>query len=117
MITLYYEFTFLNQMIQIERGNKYKAAKIKKDTTNFVYYSLKGHKPIEYPCKLRFTWLLKNKRMDLDNIAYAKKGVIDGMVKAGLLPDDGLKYIIGFVDEFEISDKVGVRIERIGGIE
>jgi Holliday junction resolvase RusA-like endonuclease len=112
MIEIYYPFTFLNEMIRIERGNKYQAARIKKDTTNYVMYELMNkYKPFKYPCKLHFTWLLTNKRMDLDNVAYAKKGVIDGIVKAGLLPDDGLKYIIGFTDEFELSDKIGVRIE------
>ena len=112
-ITIYYPFTFLNEYINKERTNRYSAAKIKKDTTYAIMYMLKGKDKIETPCKLRFIWQIKNKRMDLDNISFAKKFVIDGMVKAKLIPDDGLKYIIGLEDTYEISNKIGVRIERI----
>jgi len=45
-----------------------------------------------------------------------KMDVLSGEgLKAHILPDDSIKYITGFVDEFEISDKVGVRIEKLEG--
>lgn len=111
MIELHYDFTSLNAYINAERRNKYVAAKIKKTETNFVHMSLLNKPKIATPCKLHFHWLLKNRRKDLDNVAFSKKFIIDGMVHAGIIPNDGLKYITGFTDTFEISDKVGVRIE------
>ena len=108
---IYHRFTTLNEYVNAERRNKYLGAKIKRDETNIAYYSLKGTPPIETPCKLSFTWLVTNKRRDLDNIAFAKKFIIDGMVKAGIIPNDGMKYLIGFQDQFKLSYKEGVTIE------
>jgi hypothetical protein len=51
--------------------------------------------------------------MDLDNKSFSKKMIIDGMVKANVIPDDTLKYVIGFQDEYEIGTQDGVRIEVI----
>ena len=111
--TIYYDFTFLNEYIKAERSNKYISAKIKRDTTNYIMYKLLNKQKIKTPCKLKFTWLIPNKRRDLDNIAFAKKFILDGFTKAKIIPSDNLNHIIGFIDEFEISDKVGVRIERL----
>ena len=113
MIKLEYQFTFLNQYINAERRNKYIAAKIKRDTTQALTYMLLGKEKIPYPCGLHFHWILKNKRMDLDNVGFAKKFVLDALVKAGLLPDDGLKYITELRDTYEIGDTVGVEIRVI----
>lgn len=113
MITLYYDFTFLNEYITAERTNKYLGAKIKRDTTHFVMMSVMNKEKIKTPCRLKFTWMISNKRRDLDNIAFAKKFILDGFVKAKIIPSDNLNHIIGFIDEFELSNKVGVRIEVI----
>ena len=69
------------------------------------------HPPIKTPCKLKFTWLVPNKRRDLDNLAFASKFVLDGMVKANVIPSDNLVHIVELTHCYEISDKVGVRIE------
>jgi len=92
-------------------NNRFEGNKIKQRDSNAVMYTLLNKEPFKCPCRIRFVWLIKNKRTDPDNTAYSKKSVLDGMVKAHILPDDTLKYITGFVDDFEISDKVGVRIE------
>lgn len=106
------KFTSLNNYIAAERTNRYKAAALKKAQTQLVYYQVR-HKKIETPCKLLFTWHIKDKRTDPDNIAFAKKYILDGLVQANVIPDDTFAHIKGFVDEFVISKKVGVKIERI----
>lgn len=111
MITLYYEFTSLNKMINANRGNYHIGAKIKKRESDFVRLSTLNKTPFKTPCRLKFTWLIKNRRTDPDNTSSAKKQILDGLVKSKIIPDDTHKYILGFTDEFEISDKVGVRIE------
>ena len=110
-----HRFISLNQYIAKERSNRYVAAKIKKDETNIAYYSLKGKEKIAIPSKLRFIWHVKDKRTDLDNIAFGKKFILDGFVKAGLIVDDSLKYIYGFVDEIVIDKMEYVEIETIEG--
>ena len=109
--TIYYDFTQLNDYIRLTRGNKYSSNKVKQTETNVVMMSLKNKPPFPVPCHIKFTWLIKNKRIDPDNRAFSKKAVLDGLVKAGILPDDTHKYITGFTDTFELSNKVGVRIE------
>ena len=110
---IYHKFTSLNKYINSERTNKFVAAKIKREETRIAYLSLKGSPAIKTPCKLRFIWATTNKRIDPDNIAWAKKFILDGMVKANIIPDDTRKHITGFVDDFLIGDKDSVRIEVI----
>jgi len=111
--TIYYNFTFLNEMINLNRTNKYKAAKIKRETTFAMYHEFYSQEKIKTPVRLKFTWLVLNKRRDLDNLSYAVKEIVDGMVKAKVIPNDNLMHIIGLQHEFKISDKIGVIIEVI----
>ena len=111
--TIYYKFTTLNAYISAERTNKYVGAKIKRVETEVVRLALLNKQPFKTPVRLKFTWLCKNKRIDPDNRAFAKKFVLDGMVKAHVLEDDTMRYITGFIDEFVISDKEGVIIEEV----
>ena len=110
-------FVGLNEYINAERSNRYAGASIKRAETNAVALMLKGKEPIkEYPVKLKFTWYVANKRMDGDNRSFAKKFILDGMAKAGVIKNDNLNHIIGFVDEFVFVDskaKEKVEIEVI----
>ena len=117
MIWLPIDYPSLNDYIKIERTNKYAGAKVKKQYTNTTMYLSMNKGKIKTPCRLKFTWYVKNKRTDPDNTAFAKKFVLDGLVKAGVLPDDTFKHIKGFIDDFKVIDNVhkeiGVMIERI----
>ena len=113
MYKIEYKFTSLNSYINAERTNRYKAAAIKKRETRIAYLSFKGKEKIDTPCRLKFTWLIKDKRRDLDNIGYAKKYILDGMVKAGIIENDGLNQIIGLQDEYIVCDTDGVIVEVI----
>jgi len=117
MIWLPIEYPSLNQYIQIERGNKYQSAKVKKEYTNQTMYMCMGKKQIKTPCRLKFTFYMKNKRKDPDGIAFSKKFILDGLVKAGIIPDDTFRHIKGFTDDFIVIDnvhrEVGVLIERM----
>ena len=91
--------TGLNDYINAERTNKFKAAKIKTEAEDIVSLALiraeeQGtlHSHTE-PCELWITWVEPNHRRDLDNISFATKFIQDAMVRAGVFPDDGSKYI------------------------
>jgi len=99
-------FVTLNEYIQAERSNKYKSAAIKEQLTNSVAY-LSLQQKFKLPDKkhdIIFTWYKPNNKTDHDNIAFAKKFILDGLVKAGALKNDGPKYIGNFQDIF-ILDK------------
>lgn len=59
---------------------------------------------------MRFAWFEPNARRDMDNIAFAKKFILDAIKKYGLIADDRQKYIAGFSDSFGV-DKRNPRIE------
>lgn len=68
-------------------------------------------KPMKY-VTVSFLWQEKNKRKDPDNIVAAKKFILDGLVKAGILKTDGWRHIKGFGGErWGVSDKPGVHVE------
>lgn len=59
---------------------------------------------------LTFTWHERERRRDPDNIASAKKLVLDGLVAAKVLPGDGWDYVAGFRDEWLLAKKAGVLV-------
>ena len=62
---------------------------------------------------LSFVWYCRNRRKDPDNISAAgRKVILDGLVSAGILQNDGWKQVIGFSDSFEVDrDKPRVEVE------
>lgn len=88
--------------------------KVKQADTNLIMYRFLEAKAaglrIQTPIKIHFKWFCKNKRKDPDNVAFAKKAILDGMQKAGVIQNDGWNEIRGFIDDFEI-DKDYPRIE------
>ena len=115
VITIKGSFISLNEYINAERSNKYKAAKIKKEETERAYWHFFNKPKIEkYPVKIEFTWFVRGKRKDPDNISFAKKFILDGMVKAGYIENDNLSKITGFTDSFSLSDEelVVIRVMR-----
>lgn len=120
-IIIPYIFCSLNDYIKSERGNKYAAAKIKENNTQIaVIYCkkyVKEFQKLKPPFKLKFTWHLKNKKKDLDNICFAKKFILDGLVKAGCIKSDGQNYINAFEDRIEYSQLEFVEIEILGNKE
>ena len=113
MIYIQHKFTGLNEYTNISRGNRYRSSSIKKQETEISRLHFLNTPTINTPCRLKFTWIMKTKRMDLDNRAFSKKFILDGMVQTNVIPDDSLKYVIGFQDDYEIGTQDGVRIEVI----
>lgn len=107
------KFPSLNQYTNANRGNAYGGAKIKKKYTQLVMAEslLQAKKKFEGRVHLTFTWYEKNKRRDPDNVAFNKKFVLDGLVKAGVIPNDTWNYVDGFEDHFEQADFYGVKVE------
>ncbi len=84
-----------NTYINLERGNKFGAAKVKKEETERIHWLCiqQKAKPIKTPADIEFHWYAKNKRKDPDNIAFAIKFILDGLVNAKLLPNDRITTI------------------------
>lgn len=114
-ITIQGRLSGLNEYIAAERANRYKAAKLKRENEAVVMIAIKQqlrNVKIEKPVYMEYTWVEKNKRRDLDNITFGRKIVQDSLVKAGILKNDGWKYILGFSDRFEVEQE-NPRIEVV----
>jgi Holliday junction resolvase RusA-like endonuclease len=113
-ITIPGELTNLNDYIQAERSNRYVAAKIKRHDTSYVCWQAKGTKlpaVAEYPVTINFHWFTKDERVDADNICFARKFILDGLVEAKVLANDNRKHVAGFGgDKFSV-DRKNPRVE------
>lgn len=103
----------LNEYINVCRDNRFAAAKMKREIQTAIWADIRSAKLPRYwePVVIHFTWIEPNRRRDLDNVAFGKKFILDALVEAGKLPDDGQKYVIGFTDTFEIGDRSAVIVE------
>lgn len=114
-LNLFGELPDLNAELNEAKKHWSKYARTKDRWTHVV--ELEARKRLEpvatqhYPVKLEFVWHMKDLRKDPDNIAFAKKYVIDGLVNAGILEGDGAKQIDSFSDYFNLRrGKPGVTI-------
>lgn len=111
IFTIKMKLPSLNEYINLCRTNKYKAAKYKADIENDIAIFLRYMPRYENPIKINFHWVEGNKRRDYDNIAFAKKFILDAMVKTGRLKDDNRKCVTAFTDNFYYSDETKVILE------
>lgn len=104
-IRIDFRFTELNKYIDAERGNRYAAANIKANETEVARLAFRCERPAQaLPLDLTFKWHCTDMRRNPDNIAFAKKFIIDGMVKAGFIENDGWKQIGQLRDEFYVAE-------------
>lgn len=101
----------LNEYVNICRTNPYKASKFKKDIEDEIGFYIKELPRFENPVVIHFHWIEGNKKRDLDNIAYAKKHILDALVKFGKLKDDNRKCVSAFTDNFYYDTETEVILE------
>jgi hypothetical protein len=89
----------LNEHDNANRVNRFAGAKLKETMTNLVAYQLMGKPAITAPCWVTFYWKHSGKH-DPDNIRFACKYVLDGMIKARVLENDNQKWILGFRGDY-----------------
>lgn len=109
----------LNQYINECRKNRYAGAKMKKEVEQDIGWYINLLPQYKNPIKIHFHWIEENKRRDLDNVCFAKKFILDSMVKAGKLKDDNRNFVAGFKDTFEYgkASKVILEIDECQDIE
>ena len=105
----------LNDYVALCRENRYKSASFKKKIERDIGLFIRVLPRYDCPVVVHFHWIEQNMRRDADNIAFAKKFILDSLVKHGKLVDDSRRYVVGFTDSFESGGetKVIIQIERI----
>lgn len=106
-----FKFPSLNDYIAAMNNNRHAGNNMKQEFTDIAAKYAMSLRKIEPPVHIMFTYREANTKRDPDNITFAKKFILDGLVKAGKLPDDSQKYIRNFSEFWEINpDDVGVEV-------
>lgn len=103
----------LNEYISAERRNRYAAAKLKRDSQNYVAFCAMAQPlpRILKPVVISYHFYEPNRRRDHDNVSgFAHKVIQDALVELRVLKDDGWNEILGYIDSFSL-DKKEPRIE------
>ena len=99
-----------NEYINACRSNKYLGAKMKRNIEEQIGIYI-NHLPRFKKVKINFLWIEGNKRRDLDGLCFAKKFILDALVKFGKLKDDNRKYVYAFTDSFEYGSETKLILE------
>jgi Holliday junction resolvase RusA-like endonuclease len=101
----------LNEMMDAARSNRYESAAMKKENTQLVAWCAKAARlPRMERVDLIFTWYEPHRQRDKDNIMAGQKFVLDGLVEAGVLKNDGWKQVGDITHRFRL-DKTNPRVE------
>ena len=107
----------LNDYTKANRTSPIVGNKMKQDQedyiSGFILEQLHGVR-FEGKVFLHFRWIEANRNRDLDNICFAKKFILDALVKNGIIKTDGWRGVYGFTDEFDVepfNPRVEVLIE------
>jgi len=102
----------LNEIIKASKSHHMAYANLKKDYTALVMIHAQKLKPVDR-ADFEITWYCKDRRKDPDNVAGGGlKMLLDGLVKAKILKDDGWSQIGSITHKFEI-DKTNPRVEVV----
>lgn len=105
------ELPDMNTIIKKSKSHYMAYSTLKKDYTALVQMSA-GSLPKVEQADFEITWCCKNKRKDKDNIIAGQKFIYDGLVKAGVLVNDGWAQIGNITNKFEV-DKENPRVEVV----
>lgn len=111
-----YKFPSLNDYTRACRSGYMAGAGMKEKIQKDISFFIKDLPVFENPIIIHFLWIEENKRRDYDNVAFAKKFILDAMQEQGKLKNDDRKHVVGFSDEFGYGKpaRVILRIDERG---
>ena len=100
------EFPSLNQIITAAKKSPYAYAEMKNTYTNLVFYNCIKYPKMLGKVDIKIHWVRKYRNTDPDNICGGgQKFILDGLVKAGIIKDDSMKYINRIEHTFAVDKK------------
>jgi len=107
-ITFESKIPTLNEYINVERTNRYGAASMKKSATTGCMVESLNYRGLIDPNGLYDVvacWETADNKLDPDNVYFGIKFVLDGMVKAGIINNDGRKNIRNINNKIDTTGK------------
>ena len=105
-------FPSLNDYVDAERTHRLAAAAMKRRHTDRVCQRAQDcdvpsfHEPVF----IDITWFEANRRRDPDNVMFAAKFILDGLVRAGVLENDTQRHVLG-IEHRVLVDKARPRVQ------
>lgn len=78
----------LNEYVSKERTNRFMAAKLKSSTQELIQWNITKAPHFSGAVFVGFEWIRPNARSDKDNVAFAKKFVLDALQSRGVIKND-----------------------------
>lgn len=108
----------LNEWTRACKSHYANAGKLKREVEEKIGWCIKQGriKPVKGRINVYFTWIEPNMKRDKDNIAFAKKFILDALQTMGIISNDGWKVINGFEDTFRLNrthPRIIVEIEEV----
>ena len=104
-------FPTMNEIVAASKSHHMAYSKMKKQYTGLVVLFARSQQIPEFGrVNATITWYCKNQRTDKDNVVAGQKFLWDGLVKAGVLKNDGWGQIGDVTHRFDV-DKRNPRIE------
>ncbi|MFW6122330.1 MAG: Holliday junction resolvase [Petrotogales bacterium] len=105
------ELPTMNEIINQSKIHWSKYKKMKETYDSIVaFYAEQQRVKLFKSVKLEIIYYRKDRRVDPDNLSAGKKFIIDGLVQAGVLEEDGWSEIKGFSESWKV-DKDNPRTE------
>lgn len=95
----------LNNLLKAARRSWGEENRIKQKHTEDVAKLCKGLTKCETPVMVRVNWVERNRRRDPDNIFSASKFILDGLVRGGVLEDDGQRWVAGAYNSLNVDSR------------
>lgn len=93
----------LNQYVNAERANRFAGASMKKKAQEQVMRAIVEPVKFEKPVEVFFTWIRPDMRSDCDNVAFAKKFILDALQQADVISRDSWKLCKPYDKGFYIN--------------
>jgi Holliday junction resolvase RusA-like endonuclease len=109
-LTIHGELPGLNEYTKACRTSPIVGWRMKRECEEAIAAQVASAPHITEPVTAHFVWYTADSRRDPDNVAFAKKFVLDALVAAGVLRGDGRAHVLGFTDAFYV-DRTDPRVE------
>ncbi len=110
-LTIAGEMPSMNEIVGAANKSRWSYNDLKREWTDRIAQeAMVARLPRVEKAVVRCSWHVRNRRKDPDNVAGGIKLILDGLVKAGVLPGDGWRNVAGIAHEF-VVDKQNPRVE------
>lgn len=94
----------LNEYVNKERTNRFAAAKIKRQTQEYIRSFIPADAPhFKGAVRVGFKWIRPDMRSDKDNVAFAKKFILDALQEAEVIERDSWKLCTPYDVDFKVN--------------